>query len=482
MPSPCPSAAEVNVIQVTGEVARQEHSRATVTDSVPDPPAGVNDPEEFETVASHRALAGAVMLVDVEAELPQAIEPNATAPDIRSTRTVTGMRDAQRSPRQRSKTSGAPCEERQRMLQFNSPAEHRLSNPLRTRPSGRRLRELCLAVTLMVATGCAGGHALVPRPSTTAPLASAAPLAASISWLSPELARDAAVLARWRAGVGSPIVIDGPATPAGADGLTVVSWNIALGGGDVVPYVRELQASAPGPMVLLLQEAFRSGDDIPVSPVDCAFAGFLGTSQPDREIDSIARELGFSLYYVPSMRNGAPGRHTEDRGNAILTNLDLADLAAIELPFERQRRVAAAATVRGTDSTGRSWSLRFVSAHLDNTGSLRRVWIGAEFGRARQARGLSDALRAVDNVVLGGDFNTWFGFSDRAYHELAREYPQTSVTDTRRTFRGLLRLDHIFYRLPQGWQASVRREESSRGSDHYPLVARLTPARAIVDP
>ena len=77
-------------------------------------------------------------------------------------------------------------------------------------------------------------------------------------------------------------------------------------------------------------------------------------------------------------------------------------------------------------------------------------------------------------MVLAGDFNTWFGFADRAYLELARAFPQTRVTDTRRTFEGLLRLDHFFYRLPDGWSAGFRRADSRYGSDHSPLVGTVT--------
>ena len=348
-----------------------------------------------------------------------------------------------------------------------------MSNPLRTRSLVRALRQLCLALPILILTGCAGGHTLVPRDVP-------APIGSAVSWLTPEFANDAAVLSRWRAGVGSPLVIHAPATAPGSDALTVVSWNIALGGGDVISLARELQSSGHRAIVLLVQEAYRSGDDIPQT-ADCAFAGFLGNSKPDREIDAVAQALGFSLYYAPSMRNGAPGRHNEDRGNAILTNLALDSLVAIELPFERQRRVAVAATVRGVTSTGAPWSLRLASAHFDNTGSMRRAWVGGEYGRARQARGLREALRGDAPLLVGGDFNTWFGFSDGAYQELAREYPQTRVTDTRRTFRGLLRLDHVFYRVPSRWGVSVKRAESARGSDHHPLIATVTVAAENTD-
>jgi endonuclease/exonuclease/phosphatase family metal-dependent hydrolase len=471
LPSPCPSTADVNVTQLTGEVARQEHSRATAIVSVPVPPAAPNDPVEFEMFASQRPEPGAVTFVEVELELPQAAAPaaameRASTTNGRGVRTCT-ERDGCTSLATLGTASAAKFKRELTpgcRMEFSSGT--RLSNPLRTSPLVRALRQLCLVVPVLVLTGCAGGHTLVARETPT-------PAGPPVAWLTPAFASDALVLSRWRAGVGSPLVVDAPATAPRSDALTVVSWNIALGAGDVIPFVKELQSSGHRAIVLLIQEAFRSGDDIPQT-ADCAFAGFLGNSKPEREIDAVAQALGFSLYYAPSMRNGAPGRYNEDRGNAILTNLDLDDLVAIELPFERQRRVAVAATVRGTSAGGTPWSLRLVSAHFDNTGSMRRAWIGGEFGRARQARGLRDALRGDAPLIVGGDFNTWFGFSDRAYQELAREYPQTRVTDPRRTFRGLLRLDHVFYRVPPQWNVRVRRGETARGSDHHPLIATVT--------
>lgn len=331
------------------------------------------------------------------------------------------------------------------------------------------MRELCLLLLLTLVSGCTGGYALQSRIEAVAD-------ATAITWHQPALAADAARLAPWRSAVGSPLVVRQAATArVHTDALTLVSWNVALDAGDVVGLVRELQGSDPArPIVLLLQEAFRSGDDVPASPLAAEWAGFLGGSRDDREVDAVAGALGFSAYYVPSMRNGAPGRHDEDRGNAILSNLPLDQLAAIELPFERQRRVAVAARVRGTTRDGRPWSLRLASVHLDNLAGAGRAWIGGELARVRQARGLREVFRGEEPTVLAGDFNTWFGFSDQVYVETARDFPQTRVTDTRRTFRGMLRLDHVFYRLPDGWKAEVRRADSAAGSDHHPLIATIT--------
>jgi endonuclease/exonuclease/phosphatase family metal-dependent hydrolase len=231
-------------------------------------------------------------------------------------------------------------------------------------------------------------------------------------------------------------------------------------------------------MVLLLQEVYRGGPEVPgVLPHGAGFASRLRGARRDGgrdEVEAIAGALGMNLYYVPSMRNGAPALSDEDRGNAILSTLPLDELSAVELPFERQRRVAVGATIAGTGRDGGAWRLRVVSAHLDNMVGLRRLWIaGSEYARARQARGLVSLLREEDPLVLGADLNTWFGFADQAYREAAAAFPDTRVTDRRPTFRGLLRLDHVFYRLPGGWRADVRRASSAYGSDHHPLVATI---------
>ncbi len=321
----------------------------------------------------------------------------------------------------------------------------------------------------VITTACGGAHTLAPLSLPSSSLGRN-----PVAWLSPQLERDSKTLARWRAGVGSPLVLDTAPVrdPGPVDAITVVSWNVALDGGDVLHLVRELQGQAPGrPIVLLLQEAFRSGDDVPGSAAEAKSAQHLGRCDVHREIDDIARVLGFSAYYVPSMRNGS--RYGEDRGNAVLSSLPLEQLTAIELPFEHQRRVAVAATIGGLTSRGEPWSLRLASVHLDNLVGARNGWIATEYGRARQARGLRQALDGDDPMVLAGDFNTWFGFSDQVYLETAQAFPQTRTEDHRRTFRGLLRLDHVFYRLQPQWRAEVRRGESSFGSDHYPLITTI---------
>jgi endonuclease/exonuclease/phosphatase family metal-dependent hydrolase len=339
---------------------------------------------------------------------------------------------------------------------------------------GRGLCFLFFSLLLVgCATGCVGGHSLVRRDRPDAAVGAGTP---AIAWFSPAVTADTAVLARWRSAVGPPVLNTPPMVEPASDAITVVSWNTALGAADVAGLVNTLPD--PGaPLVLLLQEVYRGGPEVPNERrPGLSFAGQHGGAAAGarrQEVEAIAAALGLGVYYVPSMRNGPPSRSDEDRGNAILSNLALGDLTAVELPFEKQRRVAIAASVAGHTTTGIPWRLRVVNAHLDNIGGARRGWVAAELGRARQARGLTELLADGDPTILAGDFNTWFGFSDRAYVETARAFPDPGMVDRRRTFRGLLRLDHVFLRLAPGWHAEFRRGSGRFGSDHYPLVGTV---------
>ena len=302
----------------------------------------------------------------------------------------------------------------------------------------------------------------------------------SVRWMAPSLETDRTALDSWRVSVGPPVVVSPVAhATAPADRLVVVNWNMHVGGGDIAGLLGDVRRrNGDAPIVFLLQEAYREGPEVPVRVgASASFASMIRSLRPDgsrEEIEAAAQRLGLYAYYVPSMRNGAPLSSAEDRGNAILSTLPLSELTAIELPFERQRRVAVAATVQGVTSGGSPWRMRVVSAHLDNMVGARRLWIaGGEFGRTRQARGLVSALRQQGPVVLGADLNSWFGFHDGAYRTAAAAFPSTPISDRRATFHGLLRLDHLFFRLDDGWRAEFVRADNTYGSDHYPLVGEI---------
>ncbi len=290
---------------------------------------------------------------------------------------------------------------------------------------------------------------------------------------------------RWCAGVGPPLVLRNIAKDElPSNTLTLVSWNTHVGGGDVSALVADLMAGRLTnhrpvmKFVLILQEVYRAGHGVPSRPPEGAKgAGAVHgapSGTPGRDIEAIADTLGLDLFYVPSMRNGGAAETGEDRGNAILSTEPLTDYTAIELPLERQRRVALAATVTTTAADGRPYALRVASVHLTNM-VAHHGWILSEAGRVRQARALAPALDAP-SIVVGGDFNTWFGTSDGAYREIGRHVPPAPEADRRPTFM-FMRLDHFFRRLPEGSAFRVRRADDRYGSDHYPLIADLSIGR-----
>ena len=350
------------------------------------------------------------------------------------------------------------------------------SNLMSIKTRARAAVILCMTLAALAQNACAGRstvvvHNMVQLPGAITP----------VRWLAPQLDTDRAALDNWRLSVGPPVIVAAAADEsAAANRLVIVNWNMHVGGGDIGGLLEDVrsQHGRDAPIVFLLQEAYREGPEVPMRLERRAgFASMIRSLRPDgsrEEIQSVALRLGLHAYYVPSMRNGGPAASAEDRGNAILSSLPLTELTAIELPFERQRRVAVAATVAGLTARGTPWKVRVVSAHLDNMVGARRLWIaGGEFGRTRQARGLVSALREEGPLVLGADLNSWFGFQDGAYRTAAAAFPATPLSDRRATFHGMLRLDHLFFRLDEGWQARFSRADTSYGSDHFPLVGEI---------
>jgi endonuclease/exonuclease/phosphatase family metal-dependent hydrolase len=286
----------------------------------------------------------------------------------------------------------------------------------------------------------------------------------------------------WCSAVGPAVVAGAPVATVPAttvvSELVVVSWNVHVGAGDVVGLVEQLRAGrfTDGQpvhhFVLLLQETYRHGDEVPRLADTRGTARAIQPRGAGRRMDvvEIAHALSLSLYYVPSMRNGAAT--SEDRGNAILSTEPLSDLEAIELPFERQRRVAVQATIALDDASGRPHSLRLTNAHLENMGSRWRLGVLSPFTRVAQVSALMDKVPAEGPAILGGDFNTWFGTLEPAYRRVALRFDRQHHVDGRPTFSGILRLDHLFVRLPRGWQAETVRLDRF-GSDHHPLLARV---------
>ncbi len=218
--------------------------------------------------------------------------------------------------------------------------------------------------------------------------------------------------------------------------LAIVTWNVHGDAGDVNALVADLRAgrltggAPPRNFVLMLQEA---------SPRNriAGLAWFFALARTVRGIE---------------------------RGNAIISSWPLLTTRSIELPRERQRRVAAVATIRvaGVD-------LLLVNVHLENRASWWKGGLPGDRARARQMEALLKQL-PPGPAILGGDLNIWLGTNERAYQAAAAAFPDAEGAQPLMSFKDRLALDHLFYRLPPGWKAVRSLAPRRYGSDHYPVV------------
>ena len=310
-----------------------------------------------------------------------------------------------------------------------------------------------------------------------------------VEWVRSGPAGDEERLAAWRQGVGPVRVAGAVAGEEAAWPLTVLTWNMAVGGGDLEAlawWLRSRRANEErGTTVLLLQEAYATGSPIPKPAPAARWAKRIALPNRQRrtEIGTFALDSGMSLCYAPSMRNGGPDDPPEDRGSAILATAPLRGLRVIELPLERQRRVAVVATVEvgGVE-------VELCSVHLDNRPPWARVWRICGQVQRRQALGLLDQFPASGGeplepapAILGGDFNTWLRGNRQEAARLARaRFPLPRNPDPRPThffeIGGRLRKsDYLMASAPPSWRFESQRLDATFGSDHFPLVGTLRP-------
>jgi endonuclease/exonuclease/phosphatase family metal-dependent hydrolase len=215
---------------------------------------------------------------------------------------------------------------------------------------------------------------------------------------------------------------------------------------------------------VLLQEVRRAGSAVPALIAPGVYVPKRLGPTDAVSIDTFAAEQKLNLFYAPAMRNGTG---QEDRGNAILSTQQLADLAVLELPFERQRRIALFASIL---RNGAPW-LRLANMHLETRAGATRG--GPAAARLRQARAIIDVLEPMAlPLVVGGDLNTSWGDDEPAVRELRRRFPdagRTPGTTWAGPFGMSARLDHLFARTG-GVRLGVSKVRDRFGSDHYPLV------------
>ena len=292
---------------------------------------------------------------------------------------------------------------------------------------------------------------------------------ASLRWIAPADVEERERLASWCRGVGGAVIEPGPSgvqVPT-LDDMTFVSWNVHAGNGDIRAFVRDLRAGLHTDQrkvehfTLMLQEAVRTEGVPPF--VDGASGGAYISPHVDGVIDivTVSQELGLSLIYVPSMRNGRSSEDpAADRGSAILSTFPLSEPVAVELPGERQRRVMIVAKLAAV-SVG--------VIHLDALGGVKRLWaFWTPWMRDVQVRSL-EALLGDGPLVLGADLNTWHGIDERAVRFLAK-LPRATPVSLERQGLGLRVLDYLFFRAGENRRARYRQLSQRYGSDHRPLV------------
>jgi len=326
---------------------------------------------------------------------------------------------------------------------------------------------------------------------------SGAPVDAALRWLRVP-GDDGVEQERWGSAVG-PAVFQGlprlvPAQAPPVSRVALVTWNVRVGAGALRPFIRQLRNgrfTGGRPVehfLLLLQEVHRAAREIPdPPPPESATARRIAEPPPAggrrEDIVRVAREEEAALLYLPSMRNGTaadPPPH-EDRGNAVLSTLPLLDPFAVELPLERQRRVAAGVGVELAAQEGGT-PMRFLALtlHLENRAPWRSVHRRSPVAaRETQARGLLEVVPLGGPSIVGGDLNSWWREQEEPAVRLIRErLPHPATLETLPTHHWELGLDrqsdYLLYRLPEGLTGSTRRLESEWGSDHWPLLGTIT--------
>ena len=319
-----------------------------------------------------------------------------------------------------------------------------------------------------------------------------------IIWKNQVNFKDYYKLLSWCQAVGSPVLFKSSIkeTKGSIDKLTLVSWNIHVGSGDIDQFINDLQkgkltdGKPVEHFVMLLQEAYRQDSSVPVNIPPNAKVGngiHVPTLRGSRvDIITIARNFGLGLFYVPSMRNGRQenSNNPEDRGNAILSTIPLSHLIAVELPLERQRRTTIAANISGITKSSQSWKIQLVNIHLENRTSGLMFFRGLGIARLNQITALLKILPEEKIAVMAGDFNTWFREAkEPTIKHMENFFTRLGIVskcDSPKIPRKHYPLfpdrlvDYLFFRIPENWRTEKYYVNNNYGSDHYPLITKIS--------
>ncbi len=250
---------------------------------------------------------------------------------------------------------------------------------------------------------------------------------------------------------GRSILRQGRASDLPTDELGLLSWNVHRNYSPE-PLQRTLLRllAEEKPDVLLLQE-------VPVYP--------HGPFWNEPRLRGPLTD--YHLFYVPAhhVRRRTSYYDFDHAGQLTLSRLPFSETAAHALPAVSRPKLGRHHAVQRVAAYTRlqtqQGSLGIYNLHLENT--------AGPAGRRHQIR---HVLRQVtdnddDVVVLGGDFNTLFGRLEGVESELTRQGFAKTLARARQL---LPRLDHFYVR---GAMAEGR-QLAAEGSDHRPIVARLS--------
>jgi endonuclease/exonuclease/phosphatase family metal-dependent hydrolase len=327
-------------------------------------------------------------------------------------------------------------------------------------------RAVLFSASLALFSGC-----MRWTPPILTPVSAGSCRSSAFQWFAPEDTRERARLDAWCAGVGAPVIhVDSGAVFS--DGFTLhdivfVSWNVHVGNGDIRSFFQDLRAGVHtegrrfSHHVMLLQEVVRT-TGVPPFAAAASGAKRIAARNASATIDivEVSRELGTSLVYVPSMRNGTSADPAEDRGSAILSTIPLSAVVAAELPGERQRRVVVIA---------KAGPISVAVIHLDALGGGRRLrLLWTPWMRDVQIRSTASVL-PDGPLVVGADLNTWHGRDELAARFLNEKFRETPLSLERHGL-GLRVLDYMFFRGGPGQRGRYRQVDNRYGSDHRPLI------------
>ena len=85
----------------------------------------------------------------------------------------------------------------------------------------------------------------------------------------------------------------------------------------------------------------------------------------------------------------------------------------------------------------------------------------------------ADTMRSM-GTVLGGDLNTIQSGPSESAYEQARTWSTGFAREDLRTTHMMGRLDYLFFRLASGATATALRIDDKFGSDHHPVIGRVS--------